>query len=276
MFEYLVYFILPLTFIVFGLIGNILGLITLGKGMSHNLDRKIGPIYMYQFIFLIDSMLLISYINFYLDKIHSIGPFLFSNYSCKLLIYLNISICSLSSFILIYILIESYLSIKYPVESNLLRKKKPQFIYLIIILIVNLIYFSPFLLHYNLIQVQSSSSVNNTRSTITCSIEPNEKHKIELITFINRIFLPFIIILFFSTILIYKICAVKRRMTISYTERQRNHFKKDIHLSIISILFNIFQYSFNFPLIIVYFNFNDEQSVIYFFLFRYLPFKLCF
>ncbi len=122
MFEYLVYFILSLTFVVFGLIGNILGLITLGKGMSHNLDRKIGPIYMYQFIFLIDSMLLISYINFYLDKIHSIGPFLFSNYSCKLLIYLNISICSLSSFILIYILIESYLSIKYPVESNLLRK----------------------------------------------------------------------------------------------------------------------------------------------------------
>ncbi len=66
-----------------------------------------------------------------MDKGYSTGIYLFSSVSCKLFVYLSISFYSLSSLILIYILIESYLSIKYPVESNLLRKNKPQFIYTI-------------------------------------------------------------------------------------------------------------------------------------------------
>ena len=140
-FEKFVYFMFPFMIIFFGLIGNLLGLITLRK--RKQTDSEIGPIYMYRFLFITDSIILISFINVFMDKVYSTGPYFITNFSCNLLFYLTISLTSLSSFILIYILIESYLSIKYPVESNLLKKKKPQFIYTIIIFIINLIYYLP-------------------------------------------------------------------------------------------------------------------------------------
>ena len=146
MFEQFVYFIMPFTIIFFGLFGNLLGLITLRK--RKQTDNEIGPIYMYRFLFITDSVILTSFVNVFMDKVYSTGPYYFTNFSCNLLSCLTISLISLSSFILIYILIESYFSIKYPVESNLLKKKKPQFIYTITIFIFNLIYFLPIFFHY--------------------------------------------------------------------------------------------------------------------------------
>jgi len=265
-FEKFVYFIFPFIIIFFGLIGNLLGLITLRK--RKQTDNEIGPIYMYRFLFTTDSIILISFVNVFMDKVYSTGPYFFTDFSCNLLFYLTISLTSLSSFILIYILIESYLSIKYPVESNLLKKKKPQFIYTITIFIFNLIYFLPIFFHYKLIQEPSNINNNNnnnaTISNLSCTVEQNEKHKIETLIFINRIVLPLILILFFSITLIYNVCKSTSRMNTFYSERERKQFKKDVNLSIISILFNLFQYSFSMPAIIIFFILNDEYSPIFF------------
>jgi hypothetical protein len=54
-------------------------------------------------------------------------------------------------------------------------------------------------------------------------------------------------------------------MKIFYSKRERKQFKKDVHLSIISILFNFIQYSFNIPFICVIFISNDIQSPVFFF-----------
>ena len=256
MFEQFVYFIMPFMIIFFGLIGNLLGILTLRK--SKQGDSEIGPIHMYRFLFITDSINLISFINEIMDKGYSTGIYLYSSFSCKLSFYLSVSFFSLSSLILIYILIESYLSIKYPVESNLLRKNRPQFIYLIIIFIINLIYFSPLISGYNII------SINNSTSNLACAIESN-KNEISVLMFINRILLPLILIIFFSAILIYKIITTKERMNIFYSKRERIRFKKDVHLSFISILFNLIQYSFNIPFICVIFISNDTHSPVFFF-----------
>ena len=82
--------------------------------------------------------------------------------------------------------------------------------------------------------------------------------------FINRIVLPLILILFFSITLIYNVCKSTSRMNTFYSERERKQFKKDVNLSIISILFNLFQYSFSMPAIIIFFILNDEYSPIFF------------
>ena len=270
MFEQFVYFIMPFMIIFFGLIGNLLGLITLGKRKQE--DSEIGPIHMYRFLFITDSINLLSFINVVMDKGYSFGINLFSSFTCKLFLYLSISFYSLSSLILIYILIESFLSIKYPVESNLLRKNKPQFIYTIIVFIINLIYFSPYFLNYNIIELKSTNN-NVTISKLTCDIELN-KNEISIIMFVNRILIPLILIVFFSTILIYKISTSKERMNTFYSDRERRRFYKDVHLSIISILFNLIQYSFNIPCIFVFFIINDIQSPVFFFSLNI--FYLCF
>jgi hypothetical protein len=97
-----------------------------------------------------------------------------------------------------------------------------------------------------------------------CTLEPNEKHKIETITLINRFILPIILIVFFSTVLIHKICASLSRINTFYSDREREKFNKDVYLSIISILFNLIQYSFNIPIIIILFIFHDNESTVYF------------
>jgi hypothetical protein len=194
------------------------------------------------------------------------GIYLFSIFSCKFLYYLSVIFYSLSSFILIYILIESYLSIKYPVESNLLRKNKPQFIYSTIIFIINLIYFLPVISSYNIIELNLplSNKNNNTTLKLTCNIDSN-KNEMSVLIFINRIVLPLILILFFSIILIYKILTSKERMNTFYSKRERIRFRKDVHLSVVSILFNLLQYSFNMPIIFVVLIDNDIQSPVFFF-----------
>ena len=200
-----------------------------------------------------------------MDKGYSTGIYLFSSFSCKLFVYLSISFYSLSSLILIYILIESYLSIKYPVESNLLRKNRPQFIYTIIVFIINLIYFLPVFLNFNIIESTiTGNNNNNTRSKLTCDIESN-KNEISILASINRILLPLILIMLFSTILICKILTSRERMNTFYSNRERKRFNKDVHLSIISILFNFVQYSFNIPFIFVILINNDTQSPIFYF-----------
>ena len=262
MFEQFVYFIMPFVIIFLGLIGNLLGLVTLGK--RRQLDSEIGPIHMYRFLFITDSIILFSFQILIIDEVYSIGIFLLSIFSCKLFIYLSVTLCSLSSFILIYILIESYLSIKYPVESNLLRKNKPQFIYTIVIYIINLIYFLPVFLNFSLIQIDPRIINNNTTSNLTCKFESTVEHEIRTIIFINRILLPLFLILFFSTILIHKIFTSTSRMNTFYSDRERGQFKKDVHLSIVSILFNFIQNSFSIPLFVLFFIFNDTHSSIYF------------
>jgi len=233
---------MPFIIIFFGLIGNLLGLLTLRRRKQE--DSQIGPIHMYRFLFITDSINLLSFLNFILDKGYSTGIYLLSSFSCKFLLYLSVLFYSLSSLILIYILIESYLSIKYPVESNLLRKNIPQFIYTIIVFIINLIYFLPAFLNLNIIELKSTSNYNITTLKLTCDIESN-KNVISILASFNRILLPLILIIFFSTILIYKILTSRERMNTFYSKRERIRFKKDVHLSIISILFNFVQYSFN-------------------------------
>jgi len=253
---------MPFMIIFLGLIGNLLGLVTLGK--RKQADSEIGPIHMYRFLFIIDSIILFSFQILIIDEAYSIGIFLLSIFSCKLFIYLSFTLCSLSSFNLIYILIESYLSIKYPVESNLLRKNKPQFIYTTVIYIINLIYFLPIFLISGIIQVHPRITNNNETFNLTCTFKTTEEHGVQALIFINRILLPLFLIIFFSTILIHKIYTSTSRMNTFYSDRERIKFKKDVRLSIISILFNFIQNAFSIPLFIEFFIFNNRHSLVYF------------
>jgi len=253
---------MPFMIIFLGLIGNLLGLVTLGK--RKQADSEIGPIHMYRFLFIIDSIILFSFQILIIDEAYSIGIFLLSIFSCKLFIYLSFTLCSLSSFNLIYILIESYLSIKYPVESNLLRKNKPQFIYTTVIYIINLIYFLPIFLISGIIQVHPRITNNNETFNLTCTFKTTEEHGVQALIFINRILLPLFLIIFFSTILIHKIYTSTSRMNTFYSDRERIKFKKDVRLSIISISFNFIQNAFSIPLFIEFFIFNNRHSPVYF------------
>jgi len=219
------------------------------------------PIGIYCYIFIFDSIYLLVLLENYLNYAHSIAFSLSSNFNCKILYYFGFSFSTLSSLLLIYTLIERYLAIKYPVESNLLRNNYVQFIYLIFIIIVNLIYFLPSFIYSGLEIVQT----NETNKEIVCIINNNHKDTIQNLTFLSKILLPLVLIILFSIILIYKIIKTKSKMSTFYSKKENEIYRKDVHLSVVSILYNLMQFSFNFPIGIVFFILNDEKNFIYIF-----------
>ena len=256
-FKWFVINIMPLIILFLGLFGNLMGIIVMLKSKIDQI-----PIGIYCYIFMFDSIYLLVLLENYLNYAHSIAFSLSSNFNCKILYYFGFSFSTLSSLLLIYTLIERYLAIKYPVESNLLRNNYVQFVYLIFIIITNLIYFLPSFIYSGLEIVQTN---NTTREELACIINNNHKDTIQNLTFISKILLPLVLIILFSIILVYKIIKTKSKISTFYSKKENEIYRKDVHLSVVSILYNLMQFSFNFPIGIVFFILNDEKNFIYIF-----------
>jgi len=259
-FEYFVYFIFPLLILFFGLIGNLIGLMTIKK-RAKKLEET-GATLIYELIFIVDTIFLCTIINYYCVNAFSIGITLLTNWGCKLFNYsLSYSFSTVSTLLLIYILIERFLSIKYPVESNILRNKKTQLIYFLFILILNHIYYFPILFSYHLIPGYYS---NNTYFRPSCTYYENYNKTMSILLFFGRFFFPLLLIFTFTVLLVCSYYKSNSRMSTFYTDKERKMFKKDVHISIMSIFYNIIQFSFNLPLNLLYFGYKQNTTLLLF------------
>ena len=132
-FEYFVDYVLPLLVLTLGCIGNTFGLIVLSKKNM----KKIGPLNMYKYMFIVDMVHLLITIRFSL-KGFGIHLSSISSLWCKSLSYFAYSMASTSPMILAYLSIERFLSIKYP-EIIFLKRKRVQFVYFTVLICFNLI-----------------------------------------------------------------------------------------------------------------------------------------
>lgn len=146
----------------------------------------------------------------------------------------------------IYILIERYLAVKYPVESNQLRTKKFQLIYLITVKVISSVYYTPALFSYNI-----QHKILDENSTIdACDFIQGRKLTIQILCSSPDIILSSILILVFSIILIYTIRKSNIRMSTFYTQRENEIFNKDVHLSILAIVMNFLSLAASLAIII--------------------------
>ena len=99
----------PLVFI-FGMIGNILGLVVLKNAKLKN----IGPLYMYRFLFISDSIYLPQIIITYMGTGFNYNPKIKSSLGCKVYQYFSYALDAVSPWILVYISVEKFVSISYP------------------------------------------------------------------------------------------------------------------------------------------------------------------
>jgi hypothetical protein len=256
-FEYFVHFIFPVIILVFGLLGNLFGL----KVSTRNKLIKIGPLKIYQYLFLIDSIYFIALINNYLAYSYSIGFSLISSFSCKIFRYLSYVFSPVSSMLLIYILIERYLSVKYPVESNMLQIKKIQYIYIISIIILNFIYFLPTFFYYDIRFIDLALS-NSTTKTIICKIDDDNEVPFYLF-FTSRIIIPFFFIFIFTILLIFKVIQIRNNILTFYSKSEIEKFRKDVYSAVISILANFIIVAFNLPISIIFFINGNYNNTVY-------------
>ena len=179
--------------------------------------------------------------------------------------YFMHSIAPISAMILVYILIERFLSIKYPVESNLLRKKSIQMVYLLVTVVFNLLYYLTVPFFYEIVTYNTSGNngTNGTYDTGCYFASPSKKRIISNLVFLHKIFLPFGLMIIFSALLIHSIFKSKSRVLTLYSKREITIFQKDIQLSIMSILINIIFISLNLPFAIVLYFFDDYSDFLF-------------
>jgi len=95
-FEYFTYYIMAPFIFSIGLLGNICGIIVISK---KNLE-KIGPIHMYKYLFISDTVYLMFMPVNYFGYGFSYDLTIISKYICKLYWYLNYTIAPVSEWIL--------------------------------------------------------------------------------------------------------------------------------------------------------------------------------
>lgn len=257
-FQIFIKFILPPIILFLGLIGNSIGFIVL---LNKKL-RKLGPLIIYKYLLLIDSLYLIQIVVTYFELTFGYSLTLISVFSCKLWFFLNYSLAVISPLLLVYISIEKCISIKSPSYRFILRRRDIQISYILITIIYNLLFDIPVAL-YIVIK-------NDTNQTI-CSFDNTEhQNLISLMDLINRVVIPFTIMVFCSLILTISIFRSRARIVRIFLPEEKKRFSKEIKIATSSICLNLFYIFVNLPIsIVVFFDnyFNNDLYGFYYYLF---------
>jgi hypothetical protein len=240
-FKYFTKNIFPISTLIFGLIGNFLGY----KTMERPKMLEIGPRNTYKYLFISDTIFLVQIIVTWLQLTFNIDPTILSNVLCKLWWYLNYSLATQSSMLLVYISIDRYVSIKMPAQRFFMRKRNNQLIYFIFIFMFNLVYFLPVAYNYTLIAKNDTS---------TCMF--NNQYSQDLISYmdlVNRVILPSFPIMIFSTLLGIEVIKSRSRISSNFQREENESFFNNIRLATTSLFFNIIYILLQLPISVYYF-----------------------
>jgi len=243
-FYVFLYFIFPPVVLVFGLFGNILGFSLMKRpGMS-----SIGPRDTFKYLFVFDTIYLLQIIVNYLQFSLNIDPTILSSISCKVWFYMSYSVTTPSAMLLAYISIDGYVSLKIPARRFLLRKRNYQFIYCMIVLMWNLIYYMP---------TVYMSNIYTVNDTTICNYDSDyDQNLLSYMDLVNRVCLPSLIIMIFSFLLAIEVIKSKQRILANFKEEENRYYFKQIRLAISSIFLNITYIASQLPLSIVQFEPN--------------------
>ena len=88
---------------------------------------------------------------------------------CKLYNYFNYSLDTQSPMLLVYITADRLLSFKHPTMAALLRKEKTQLAYFVVVIIWNLVWYSPIAFYYQLLDSTEASNSTDQASNLNTS-----------------------------------------------------------------------------------------------------------
>jgi hypothetical protein len=253
---YLSTFIAKFVLLFFGLVGNFIGLNVFER---KKMGKKIKIKSIYQALFFIDSVFLFSQV--FQDTFDSLGIKLshMSIVACKLRGYWNFSIGAISIWYLVFITIERFVQIKFH-HFKLLQQKNFQRLIIMLVIVYNLVAYSPIAIFYNII-TDYDSSLNETY--VFCYFEDSY---VEFIMFtfdtVNATVLPFVIITIFSCLLIYTVISSRIRAMRMQSSSEKNKLLKDIRVSVSILVINLTIF-LSLPLQIANYFFADLDAFLY-------------
>jgi len=253
------------TIVILGVFGNLFGLIVISKKKL----KKIGPQIAYIALFISDFFNFILIFQSYTLVEFNINITSFSEFACKAYWYLNFALGPISPMLSVYISIERYISIAHLTKKHFLLNKKIQFAFIIAITMFNFILYIPFSIYQYLLVID----YNQTEITL-CYMDPYLNYIYNIIDLINRVILPFLLMIIFSILIIYTIFSSRRRITSNNPQNNRS-FRRDIRFSLIIILLNISFIVLSLPVTLLVFVASQSDTVLYvnlFYFFNYLYF----
>jgi len=260
--NYFVQHLMAPVILIIGLIGNTFGLTVLVRKNMIN----VGPRNMYRYLFIMDTLYLVFIIINYLTNGFNYDLTLTSKYFCKLYWYLNFVLGPISPYIMIYLSIEKLLSIKYPSKKYFLRTYHIQLIYFIGILAFNFVYYLPVLFTFQ-IDIQILDNITVIYSCNPFSI--NFFQIVNIMDFINRVAIPFLIMTINSCLIINSIFRIRQRIAENFLGNKNSNLVKNMNVLFSLFFLSIIYIALELPLSLFGFISNFDQNL-YFFLFLYL------
>jgi len=217
-FQYFVKYIFPIGILVFGLLGNTLGIIVLC-----NKDLKnIGPKRMYIYLFLSDSFFLLQIIVNYFQLAHNLYIGTLSDFSCKLWFYCNYSFGTISSYLIVYISLERCISITRPAWKFFLRNDKNQLKWFIFVTIACMLYYLPAGLYYT---IKLTDDENPTPNCVFS--DENAQKLISYMDLVIRVIIPFFLMIICSVTLIYSLIKSRLRVMENFLTEENQTIQRE-------------------------------------------------
>jgi hypothetical protein len=216
--------LIPISLLIAGLLGNLIGFFAF---LRLKLSKH-PTSFMYKSMALIDFAYLCSQMIGIINQ--NLNQLIFLEKSCQVYIYMNNSIRTISSYILVYISLERLIWMCFP-KLKLLKVFNFQQMILVFVFVIS---FSIFLTIFFL----NDSNQKGLLSEYSCQLFESQEHIILEINLIYSHVVPFALMMFISMTLLCLIIKSKLKMISLNTRKDRKKFKKELRFSVTSVIFN--------------------------------------
>ena len=198
-----------------GLIGNLTALVVLHKGKL----TKIGPVLIYKLLLISVTFYIIQMLQVYFHYAFNLNLITLSRLACKLFNYINYQGDSISPFLIAYISLEKYISIAYLSRRRIMDRTRNQIIYFSLVLLYCSVYTIVIPFCFDLFEYNQTDEVNSTY--LSCDFGNYEAQLVaNYLDVSSREFMPGILIIFFSAMLVSTIFKSRARVASSLRDQQ--------------------------------------------------------
>jgi len=247
--------------LVIGILGNTIGLIIFSRKAFKNFPSR----YVYIALALIDTFNLIFAIV--RDLLISPSNYWSNLFVCKTFMFIAISFGATSPWLLVFISVEKFISIRLP-NFKLFRQQSFQTAIVLAIILFNLVYNNPFIYSFTFVNQSKNITVNISQfdfnHQVICYYDENKRKLATILNLINSSLVPFLFMVIFSVLLVHTIMKSRLRVLRMSSNHDQSRLRKDIQFAISSVAMNLFFLLFTFPFKFGHFLSNDPYTDLFF------------
>ena len=183
-----------------------------------------------------NSIIFVNYFLFYQDTKNE-TLLVKSAFLCVSISYITRVFSSFHSWLLVMVSLERALHVIYPFSFKFMKKKRVILAIMLALFIANLVLYSPITYLRINTTAELINGTNQTVVTKTCNSTPQIDFLIDTIRIMSRIVVPFILVLIFNSLLIYKLIKSKRKVKTKATTSMKREYNFSKIIAVTCFLF---------------------------------------